>query len=189
MAIVRQARQAARLVDDLLVMTRLGAERREQCTVDLVELVRQQTRTVALRRPDVTVKLLFSNASHFVRVDPDGLRRAVSNLLDNAAIASPADGEVLVGISNDEHRITLTVLDDGPGVPPDHRERIFDRFVRIGEDRGGDGSGLGLPIARAIARRDGGDVVCLPRADRPGGRFELTLPVASRFPSGQAMRP
>jgi signal transduction histidine kinase len=177
-AIVRQARHAARLVDDLLVMTRLGAEARERHVVDLGELVRQQLDAIALRRPDVTVTVAVPDGAQFVQVDPDGLRRAVSNLLDNAAIASRPRGEVVVDVRGDGREICMTVLDDGPGVPMDQRERIFDRFVRLGQDRGGEGSGLGLPIARAIARRDGGVVVCLPRTDRPGGRFELTLPAA-----------
>ena len=121
-AIVRQARQASRLVDDLLVIARLDnpEQARPGVTVDLVEVVRQQLETVALRRPDVTVALgrpdvtvalgrpdvavvlrrpdvtVATQAAGdqlLVRADPDGLRRVISNLLDNAANASPPNGK------------------------------------------------------------------------------------------------
>ena len=177
-AIVRQARQAARLVDDLLVMTRLGAEPRPQQAVELVELIRQQLDTVEVRRPDVARTLTSDIPRRVVLVDPDGLRRAVSNLLDNAADASPPGGRLTVDIAGNGRQATVTVLDDGPGVPADERERIFDRFVRLSRERSGDGTGLGLPIARAIVRRDGGDVVCVPGSAGSGGHFELTLPIA-----------
>ncbi|MET0864819.1 MAG: HAMP domain-containing sensor histidine kinase, partial [Nakamurella sp.] len=176
-AIVRQARQAARLVDDLLMMTRLDAEPRVQQSVDLVELVRQQSDTVAVRRPDV-VRLLSSDAQeHRVLVDPDNLRRAISNLLDNAADASPPNGRLVVRLAQTGGTVTMTVLDDGPGVPAEEAERIFDRFVRLSRERSGTGTGLGLPIARAIVRRDGGEIACVPGPVGSGGRFELVLPL------------
>jgi len=188
-AIVRQARQAARLVDDLLVMTRLGAEPRPAQTVDLVEIVRQQLDTVSVRRPDVIPDLLSELPRQFVLVDPDGLRRAISNLLDNAADASPPNGRVAVEVASTGGQVTITVLDDGPGVPADQRERIFDRFVRLSRERSGTGTGLGLPIARRLVRRDGGDVVCVPGVDGSGGWFELTLPAANARPIEAAITP
>ena len=76
------------------------------------------------------------------------------------------------------------MTDDGPGVPPADRERIFDRLVRLDEARAAEdgGAGLGLAIARGIARAHGGDLRCV---DPPGGRgaaFALTLPTAGRRP-------
>ena len=188
-AIVRQARLASRLVDDLLLMTRLDAGPRPRSTADLVAVVREQLTTVSLRRPDVAVRLVGTSGPVPVAADLDGLRRAVANLLANAADASPPDGEVVVDIRIDPEPqqstggevVRVSVLDQGAGVPVVDRDRIFDRFVRLTPDRGGGGSGLGLPIARAVARRDGGDVVCLQRTDRPGGRFDLTLPAAGRI--------
>ena len=185
-AIVRQARQAARLVDDLLVMARLDNPARglgpvpdggTVSVVDLVELTSQQLDAVALRRPDVRPRLSGAAGPLPVRIDPDDLRRALSNLLENAATVSPPGGEISVEICTADGGVRVAVIDDGPGIPDGERERIFERFVRLSTDRSGSGSGLGLPIARAIARRAGGEVECRPRADRGvGARFELSLP-------------
>jgi two-component system, OmpR family, sensor kinase len=72
----------------------------------------------------------------------------------------------------------IDVIDDGPGIAPDEAERVFDRFVRLDTARRGTGSGLGLPIARAVARGHGGD---LRYVINPGGaHFRLTMPIMSR---------
>ncbi|ACV80948.1 HAMP domain-containing sensor histidine kinase [Nakamurella multipartita] len=195
-AIVRQSRQAARLVDDLLLMARIdnhaanhpanpaaNPETRSE-SVDLVEVVRQQVDAVALRRPDLRIGLRPVAENVSVRIDPDEVGRALANLLENAAQASPSGGQVTATVAvapgpSGAHAY-VTVQDDGPGVPDDQRDRIFERFVRLSTDRGGGGSGLGLPIARAIARRAGGDVVCRPPAAGVGARFELSLPLAGQ---------
>jgi signal transduction histidine kinase len=75
--------------------------------------------------------------------------------------------------------VVVAVTDNGPGVPAADRERVFDRLVRLDDDRGrpSGGSGLGLAIARATARRHGGELICTARPDgRDGARFVLTLP-------------
>ena len=184
-AIVRQSRQAARLVDDLVLMARMDnhtadLEARSR-PVDLTEVLRQQMDAIALRRPDLRIDLRPVAEEVSVRVDPDDLGRALANLLENAAQASTPGGQVTATVAVTSGpsgaRASVTVQDDGPGVPDVQRERIFERFVRLSTDRGGGGSGLGLPIARAIARRAGGDVVCRPHAAGVGARFELSLPL------------
>jgi signal transduction histidine kinase len=103
------------------------------------------------------------------------LKRAFANLVGNAvkyggsarvALAAPADGLV-----------TVTVEDDGPGVPPDQVERVFEPFYRVEDSRNREtgGTGLGLPIARNIFRAHGGDVTLANRADG-GARVVVTLP-------------
>jgi signal transduction histidine kinase len=178
-AIVRQARRAARLVDDLLIMSRLDAQQRPAQTVELVDIVRQQVETVAVRRPDVVRTVCADLPRHFVQVDPDDLRRAISNLLDNAADASPPNGRLSVEIAAAGGQVAIMIADEGPGVPAGEQDRIFDRFVRLSKERSGTGTGLGLPIARAIVRRNGGDIVCVPASSGVRGRFVLTLPVES----------
>ncbi len=81
-----------------------------------------------------------------------------------------------VAVSDGAARVSVT--DTGPGVPDDERERIFERLVRLDAGRAVDhgGAGLGLPIARALARAHGGDLVCLPHEG--GAQFLLSLPVA-----------
>lgn len=209
-AIVRQSRHAARLVDDLIVMARMdnaapgaGPAGRVRA-VDLLDMVRDQVDGVALRRPDHRYELDTIGSGGTVRIDPDELGRALANLLENAAQASPPGGTVTVtvttrpaaspagGGSGSADEVVVAVEDEGGGVPVDQRERIFERFVRLSADRGGEGTGLGLPIARAVARRAGGDVVCRTRADgRTGARFELRLPAApaSHDRTDQHVRP
>jgi two-component system, OmpR family, sensor kinase len=104
--------------------------------------------------------------THLQTLDEDGSREALANLLDNARRHARSRIEVAVAPTATE--LVLRVVDDGPGVPPGEEERIFERFVSI-DDRGG--AGLGLPIARATARTQGGD---LRVAD---GGFELRLPL------------
>jgi two-component system OmpR family sensor kinase len=106
-------------------------------------------------------------ADSWVQGDERRLRRLVENLLENAA--RHARSVVRVRVEPDGERVALSVEDDGPGVPADMRERIFERFVRGDDDERG--SGLGLAICRAIARAHGGDVVLEER-----NRFVARLP-------------
>ncbi len=103
----------------------------------------------------------------WVEGDERRLRRLVENLLDNAT--RHAHSVVRVRVQPDGARVAFSVEDDGPGVPPELRERIFERFVRASDDERG--SGLGLAICRAIARAHGGDVVLEER-----NRFVARLP-------------
>ena len=103
----------------------------------------------------------------WVEGDERRLRRLVENLLENAA--RHARTVVRLRVRPDGARVALSVEDDGPGVPPELRERIFERFVRADDDERG--SGLGLAICRAIARAHGGDVVLEER-----NRFVARLP-------------
>lgn len=106
--------------------------------------------------------------------DREELRRAVRNLLENAARHAATKVRVTLGATDGV--VTLEVLDDGPGVPAEDGDRVFERFYRgdAARPRSG-GAGLGLAIARAVAQRHGGRLVLAP-SDR-GARFVLTLPV------------
>jgi signal transduction histidine kinase len=80
----------------------------------------------------------------------------------------------------------IAVIDAGPGIPPGQRERIFERFTQLesSDGRRGEGAGLGLYIARKLARSLGGDLVlCEPSPSTPGTRFELRLPLADERPA------
>ena len=105
----------------------------------------------------------------------------LGNLVDNAARATHGTGTVVLTVDGSSPEVAaVLVADDGPGVPEADRERVFDRLVRLDEARrtGDGGAGLGLPIARGIARAHGGDLVCEPGGAAPGGAvFRLTLPL------------
>lgn len=136
--VVRQARRAARLVDDLLLMTRLdalGSESgagalRQRSVVDPMALIDRELHLLQLRRPDLRLTGP-GNPLPQVLVDADQLQRALANLLDNAAAATPGGGAVTVVSASVDGRLAIRILDTGPGVPAADRERIFDRFVRL----------------------------------------------------------
>ena len=183
--VVREARRSSRLVDDLLFMARLDSPvdnpvSLDRRPVDIAALAGERITALHLRRPDLRVELGAGAAVPTIVADPDAITRALGNLLDNAAAATLAGGLVRVTVRADDDVAAVAVFDSGRGVPAGDEERIFDRFVRVGPDasRSTSGSGLGLPIARAIARSHGGDVRCVATA--VGSCFELTLPLVSR---------
>ncbi|MBJ7351251.1 MAG: hypothetical protein JHD12_11810 [Rhodococcus sp.] len=111
-----------------------------------------------------------------VRVDVGRIEQILSNVLDNAGRFTPSGGTIRVAVGRDTHAF-ITVDDEGPGVAEADRERIFERLVRLNSarDRASGGVGLGLSIARTLARAHGGELVCL--AGPSGARFRLTLPL------------
>ena len=113
-----------------------------------------------------------------VRGRADALARVTRNLLDNAI--RHADGEVHVGLHHANGWAELTVDDDGPGVPVDAEQRIFDRFARLDEsrDRTTGGVGLGLAVVRAVVEHHGGTVGCA-RSPLGGARFLVRLPITA----------
>jgi signal transduction histidine kinase len=169
----------ARLVDGLLALERAGAPRgaagdgsEGDVPVDVSALVR----AAVADHPDSRV-VLGPLDEATVAGEPEALRRAVGNLIENALLHGPQTGQVTVSAvaarGPDAGRvIRVTVADEGPGPDPELAERLFERFWR-GPDAGGrPGSGLGLSIVRAIAERHGG------RVDVDGATFAIELPVA-----------
>jgi signal transduction histidine kinase len=110
--------------------------------------------------------------------DEELLRRLVVNLLQNAVQHTPRGGEVVVTIERAPRMIDLRVADGGSGIPPADRERIFDRFVQLDQARRAQGTGLGLPIARWIARQHNGTLV-LKSSGPAGSTFEASFLVAT----------
>jgi signal transduction histidine kinase len=106
--------------------------------------------------------------------EPEVVRRALAPLVDNAR--KHARDAVVLEVSDHNGHVRIAVCDDGPGLDPQLGERAFDPGVR-GDAEPGDGAGLGLPLARRLARSCGGDVVTGPG---PGGRFVLELPAVGR---------
>jgi signal transduction histidine kinase len=105
------------------------------------------------------------------------LRRLIRNLLENARRYA-GDGPIAVTVTEEAGRAVLEVSDHGPGVPPTERQRIFEPFYRLaGGGETGRGSGLGLALVLDIARRHGGNAICLA-AESGGGRFRIDLPAA-----------
>ncbi|KTR89970.1 histidine kinase [Microbacterium testaceum] len=177
--VAREAARASRLVDDLLMMARvdrgLDLTLRE---VDLRTLVRAEAERAPLLHPHLDLRVTVPDVAVRASLDVDRIAQVLSNLVENASRATGGRGSVRIAVQEGPTAIRLTVADDGPGVPAADRERIFDRLVRLDPARSAAGVGLGLPIARGIARAHGGDVRCLDA--EIGALFALTLPSLER---------
>ncbi|MEV4248125.1 ATP-binding protein [Streptosporangium canum] len=161
------------LTSDLLLLARLDAgEPACHGEVDLGQVAAEEA-TRSRPRPEIRVGLEVA-ADVVVRGSAEELRRLVANLVDNAV--RHADSTVTVRLARDGGGAVLDVRDDGPGIPAEHREAVFDRFTRLDEARGRDagGSGLGLAIARDIAVRHGGSLSVV--GGGPGARLRARLP-------------
>lgn len=169
-----------RLVDDLLLLTR--ADARQAPSLGPVDLAGLVDDVVARPRPAGPAVERTGGSPGPVTGAADDLERLVTNLVDNAV--RHARSLVRVGLAADQGVAVLTVDDDGPGIEPADRERVFERFVRLDEARSRDagGSGLGLAIVAAVAATHGGTVAV---EDGPlgGARFRVTLPVAVPGPA------
>ncbi len=169
--------RAARLVEQLLALARAAPDGPALALqkLDLSELVRSvMADSLALAVARGTELSLQANAPVQVEAEPAALAILVRNLLDNALRHGKAGGQVELSVSEIEGRPTLTVDDDGPGIPPDERERVFDRFYR--RNPGAEtGSGLGLAIARNVAEQHGAS---LALSDSPLGGLRVSLTFA-----------
>jgi signal transduction histidine kinase len=173
------AARLGRLVAALLDLARLEAnEQLAREPVDVGAVAARAVADAAGHLPGATVDVDSDDAA-IVLGDADALSRALRNLVDNAITAAGPPGRVSVVVERDGAEVIASVEDDGPGVPAAQRERIFEGFVRLEPVRG-PGAGLGLAIARRVAREHGGD---LTYADGgPGARFVLRLPAAAPAP-------
>ncbi len=175
--VLGEARQAGRLVGDMLDLSRIDAGLPLELTAcDLAALADAERDRTALLAPSIEV-VRTGVSSLTVDADANRVVQIMANLADNARRHTPAGGTIVIDVQPAAGAAGVTVTDSGSGVPEDQRERIFERLVRLDDARARDhgGAGLGLPIARALARAHGGDVRCLPH--HPGARFALTLPV------------
>jgi signal transduction histidine kinase len=167
-----------RLVDDLLLLARSDAARPLAAKpVDLDDLVRE----VGDHHPPTTVSTPHTPV--WTLGERDALMRIVANLVENAVRHARTGVELAVMANGD--RALVTVTDDGPGIPPADRERVFERFTRLDDGRARDagGAGLGLAIVRELVRRHRGTVRLADRPDgAPGLRVEVDLPLAPSKP-------
>ncbi|TVR04595.1 MAG: sensor histidine kinase [Spirochaetaceae bacterium] len=175
-----------RLVDDLQTLSRLEAGRIElrRERLDLAAVARGAVAAFEPVAADRSVRLVCECSEAAVVADPERLHQIVANLLSNAIRYTPAGGRVMVGCRPGDAPTVggalLWVEDEGPGIPPGDRERVFQRFVRLDDarDRAHGGSGLGLAISAELARLHGGTIRVEDRAAGTGARFVLTLPRA-----------
>ena len=178
--ICAQARRMARLVEDLVDGTQAAAGR--FCTrprlCDLVEIAREQVELAHGRTDRHTIRLEAPRRAVPALCDPDRMAQVVGNLLTNAITHTPG-GEIRVRVWAEDGQPRLSVSDQGPGIPPDQLEVIFEPRVRLDPDSAG--AGLGLYIVRGIVAAHDGRVW----AESPVGRG-ATFNVCLRPPVGPA---
>ncbi len=177
---LRSSRRMSRLVGDLLLLARADTGRfgeRRRC--DFAEIAGNAAAEVA---PVMGERELSIDNGYpiFVEGNPDELHRMVVNLLDNAAHHTQPGSHIELRLRSSGDTALLEVADDGPGIPPELREQIFDRFVRgagPADVAAGPGTGLGLAIVRAVASSHGGRVEAAESA-LGGALFRVQLPLA-----------
>jgi signal transduction histidine kinase len=182
-----QTQRLGRLVTELLDLSRIDAgvaplDREEFRVADLLdEVVAEMEVATAAAGRSVKFVVSASPCDLTAYGDRARLHQVVTNLLDNAARHSPSDGVVTVAGSADGDGVAIEVGDDGPGIPPEDRYRVFERFTR-GERTPGGGTGLGLAIARWVVELHGGTIAVVDptiHSGQTGCRIRVALPAAT----------
>lgn len=154
-----------------------GALRQHFTPVDLSAIVRDAEQVyeplAAARQQTLTVHAEALTVSG----NRDLLFQSLANLLDNAIKYAPEGGRLRVDLRHENSSIVLAVADDGPGIPADQRDRVFQRLHRLDQSRSTPGEGLGLSLVRAVARLHGGS--CDVEDNHPGARLVLRLPLTA----------
>ena len=171
-----------RLVGDVLDLAKLQAHRftvrREE--VDMSRVVEQAYGAFAeeARRREIDYRVESGGDAPVIVSDGDRVLQVISNLLSNAFRWTPDGGRIEMTLDASNGSVEVDIVDSGPGIPPEHRERIFQAFISNDVD----GTGLGLPIARELAVALGGRIE-LESSPGYGSRFRLVLPVDLRSSS------
>jgi signal transduction histidine kinase len=181
----RQARRLRSLIEQLLLAARFdrgeaeypssGAELVE---ADAAELVFQAATEAQAGHRDHSIRV-ECDGSLPVRVAPDAILQILGNLLDNACKYSPDERLVRLIAERNGVNAVLAVEDDGAGIAPEERGRIFERFTQL--DNGRSGLGLGLYIAKQLAEAQGAELVLTDAHHAGGARFELRIPLRERI--------
>ena len=178
--VVGQISELSQLVGDLVELAREDSGEVELEPVAVWDVVVRALERVRRRRHDVDFR--FDLVPWYSFGDSAGIERAVLNICDNAAKWSPGGGTVTVTMRPvTEAVMELTVADQGPGIPEEDRQLVFERFHRSREARAMPGSGLGLAIVRQVATRHGGTVE-IGDAEGGGAEVRLTLPGSGQPP-------
>jgi signal transduction histidine kinase len=178
----------AGLVDTLLRLSHAdtGIVPLAPAPVDLHEVAREVVASLGILADDRHQRLAIVGAAPVTAmVDRVVLREAVINVVDNAIKYGPPRSSIDIRIAAEAGRAVMTIHDEGPGIPPEHRERIFDRFFRVDDarSRAAGGSGLGLAIAKWAVEVNGGRI----RVDETVGRgtaIRIELPVSAGGAAG-----
>jgi two-component system OmpR family sensor kinase len=177
--IQRNIAELDQLVDEILLASRLEQPHVDVGSNESVDLIGLAAEECARVDAELLLQVDALEAPGIAKL----LRRAVRNLLENARRYS--EGDITLELAREDGWAVVRVQDHGPGVPPEQRERIFEKFYRLpGASERAGGVGLGLALVRSIAQHHGGSVRCQERSDgAPGACFELRLPLSAPTPA------
>ncbi len=182
--IVQESERLGRLINDILDLAHIESGRMAWHPVEH-DMTASVDHVVEVLRPQIKAKNLSLSLHHHdgpcpLIGDRDRLRQVLLNICSNAIKFSPQDGTVIIDTRHDERSFTCCIEDDGPGIPDEDRELVFDFFSRRTDpDQPRDpnsGTGLGLAISRQIVQHHGGELLCDDPHQPPGARFTLRLP-------------
>jgi two-component system OmpR family sensor kinase len=182
-----ESQRMSLLVDDLLLLARLDAQRPlEQHPVDLLTLASDAVHDAQAIAPKrrISLEVLDGPGTPEVLGDEARLRQVLSNLVANALQYTPETTEITVRVGTESADAVLEVADEGPGMSEQEAQRVFERFYRTDSARAqaGDGTGLGLPIVHSLVHAHGG-VVTVTTALGKGCRFRVTVPRIADVPA------
>ena len=184
--VATEAERLARIVDEILVAAQLeaGPVYVAEEHVDVRELA-ESVLASARRRTSHALELDAPEEVPPAVGDEQKLRQVLTNLVENATKYAPPGTRVEVALSTAADRVTMRVRDEGPGIPPAERERIFEKFYRLDPDHvsGVAGTGLGLYIARELVERMGGEIG-VEEGNGPGATFSVALRAVPDRPAG-----
>jgi signal transduction histidine kinase len=177
--IAGESERMSRMVQDLLTLARADAGYHlELAPIDLLPIIQDVSRQAQTLQPSRRIELLDGVPAP-IQGNPDAIKQLLWILIDNAFKHTREEGRVQLRLDTDQHAVRLVVLDDGPGIPKEELERIFERFYQSDAARSGEGTGLGLAIARWIAKEHGGQVSAANNP-RGGAAFTVEFPAESK---------
>ncbi|HXV69027.1 MAG TPA: ATP-binding protein [Nitrospira sp.] len=178
--IVAHGRRMAAIIRDFTGVTHRDVEE-QQMPVDLEQELDRALATAqtAAEMKGITIKKLYAEGTRVLAL-PDQLRQALTNLVLNAVQALKGTGTLTLTTTRSDHSVTATITDSGPGISKQHLSKVFDPFFTTKGQ--GEGSGLGLTVARRLIRKFGGDVR-LESLEGQGTTCIVTLPIVPSMPS------
>ena len=179
----RQSKRLAALINDLLDISRIesGRIQMDQAPISLLEIVTQRIEEIRPQADEKSIRLALTAPESAPNILGDEARmgQVFTNLVGNAIKFTPDNGEVNVKVEADGNLLHVEVIDTGPGIPPEERQKIFDKFYQLSDisTRQQGGSGLGLSISKSIVEAHGGKLWIDDGNQGKGSNFQFVLPL------------
>jgi len=181
--IERQVKHMVRLIDDLMVVARLNRGlikmKFEDCQADRVVATAVENVRPFLNKARHQFEASLPDAPVRLRVDAERMTQVLYNLLHNAAKYTPSGGRIRLDVAHDGGGVAFRVRDDGPGIPPDMLEAVFEIFTQVkrpDDDGVASGLGVGLWLVKRLVELHGGRVEAISRDGEPGSEFRVWIP-------------